>query len=253
MGATCGARLRRASAFALLSGAIGISAGWGCAGLDLPSHRRSGRVASVGLAQPLGAGRFGTRCRARAHGAPVAPRTDSTGHFFGRNQSHAVCVMPLDRQRAPSRQDATNQRVSTMHVNLEVVSIAVSDVDRALDFCHERLGWRVDADIQGGADFRVVQLTPTGSGHVSIAFGVGIPSAAPGSMRHLEARHIRHRGHTRGNRRARGGRDHRVSITVRPARSSPPPGSPAPTPSARATPPTLRSRTRTETAGPSRR
>ena len=73
-----------------------------------------------------------------------------------------------------------------MHVNLEVVTIPVSDVDRALEFYHERLGWRVDADIQRGADFRVVQLTPTGSGHVSIAFGVGIPSAPAGSMRHLE-------------------------------------------------------------------
>jgi len=44
-----------------------------------------------------------------------------------------------------------------MNVNLEVVSIPVSDVDRALEFYRDRLGWRVDADIQGG-DFRVVQI-----------------------------------------------------------------------------------------------
>jgi catechol 2,3-dioxygenase-like lactoylglutathione lyase family enzyme len=72
-----------------------------------------------------------------------------------------------------------------MNVNLEVVSIPVSDVDRALEFYRDRLGWRVDADIKGG-DFRVVQLTPTGEGHTSIAFGSGIPMAPPGSMRHLE-------------------------------------------------------------------
>jgi catechol 2,3-dioxygenase-like lactoylglutathione lyase family enzyme len=73
-----------------------------------------------------------------------------------------------------------------MNVNLEVVSIPVSDVDRALEFYRDRLGWRVDADIKGGGDVRVVQLTPTGEGHTSIAFGSGIPMAPPGSMRHLE-------------------------------------------------------------------
>ena len=73
-----------------------------------------------------------------------------------------------------------------MNVNLEVVSIPVSDVDKALEFYHERLGWRVDADIKRGDDFRVVQIAPTGEGHTSIAFGVGIPMATPGSMRHLE-------------------------------------------------------------------
>ncbi len=73
-----------------------------------------------------------------------------------------------------------------MNVNLEVVSIPVSDVDKALEFYHDRLGWRVDLDIEGGDDFRVVQLTPTGQGHTSIVFGRGIPMATPGSMRHLE-------------------------------------------------------------------
>jgi catechol 2,3-dioxygenase-like lactoylglutathione lyase family enzyme len=72
-----------------------------------------------------------------------------------------------------------------MNVNLEVVSIPVSDVDKALEFYQDRLGWRVDADIKNGA-VRVVQLTPTGDGHASIVFGAGIPMATPGSMRHLE-------------------------------------------------------------------
>jgi catechol 2,3-dioxygenase-like lactoylglutathione lyase family enzyme len=73
-----------------------------------------------------------------------------------------------------------------MNVNLEVVSIPVSDVERALEFYRDRLGWRVDADIKGGGDVRVVQITPTGEGHTSIAFGSGIPMGPPGSMRHLE-------------------------------------------------------------------
>ena len=72
-----------------------------------------------------------------------------------------------------------------MNVNLEVVSIPVSDVDKALEFYRDRLGWRLDADIKSGA-VRLVQITPTGDGHTSIAFGAGIPMATPGSMRHLE-------------------------------------------------------------------
>ena len=72
-----------------------------------------------------------------------------------------------------------------MNVNLEVVSIPVSDVELALEFYRDRLGWRVDADIKGG-EFRVVQITPTGEGRTSLVFGAGIPMATPGSMRHLE-------------------------------------------------------------------
>jgi catechol 2,3-dioxygenase-like lactoylglutathione lyase family enzyme len=73
-----------------------------------------------------------------------------------------------------------------MNVNLEVVSIPVSDVERALEFYRDRLGWRVDADITGGGDVRVVQMTPTGEGHTSIVFGSGIPMAPPGTQRHSE-------------------------------------------------------------------
>ena len=44
---------------------------------------------------------------------------------------------------------------------LEVVVIPVADVDRAKNF-YEALGWREDADLASGEDFRVVQLTPPG-------------------------------------------------------------------------------------------
>lgn len=66
-----------------------------------------------------------------------------------------------------------------MDIRLEVVVLPVSDVDRAKDF-YMRLGWRLDADFVDGDDFRVVQLTPTGS-PCSIIFGTGITTAAPGS------------------------------------------------------------------------
>ena len=66
-------------------------------------------------------------------------------------------------------------------MKLEVTLIPVSDVDRAKEF-YTRLGWRLDDDIVMGNDFRVVQLTPPGSG-CSISFGKGVTAAAPGSLR----------------------------------------------------------------------
>jgi catechol 2,3-dioxygenase-like lactoylglutathione lyase family enzyme len=66
-------------------------------------------------------------------------------------------------------------------MKLEVALVPVSDVDRAKDF-YTRLGWRLDDDIVMGDDFRVVQITPPGSG-CSISFGKGVTSAAPGSFR----------------------------------------------------------------------
>ncbi|GIF62582.1 hypothetical protein Ais01nite_06170 [Asanoa ishikariensis] len=71
-----------------------------------------------------------------------------------------------------------------MNVNLEVVSIPVSDVDRAVEFYRDRLGWRVDIEIKD-ENSHVVEITPTGDGHASIVFGLPMP-APPGSMRHLE-------------------------------------------------------------------
>ena len=48
--------------------------------------------------------------------------------------------------------------MSRVETKLEVVTIPVSDVDRAKRF-YEGLGWRVDADFSKG-DWRVVQFTP---------------------------------------------------------------------------------------------
>jgi len=63
---------------------------------------------------------------------------------------------------------------------LEVVTLPVADVDRAKAF-YQSLGWRLDADIARGADFRVVQFTPPHS-PASIHFGIGLTAAAPGSV-----------------------------------------------------------------------
>ena len=73
--------------------------------------------------------------------------------------------------------------VGTVDMKLEVVTLPVSDVDRAKAF-YERLGWRTDADIVVGDDFRVVQLTPLHSA-CSISFGKGLTTDEPGSLRRL--------------------------------------------------------------------
>jgi catechol 2,3-dioxygenase-like lactoylglutathione lyase family enzyme len=67
---------------------------------------------------------------------------------------------------------------------LEVVTLPVSDVDRAKSF-YESLGWRMDADLVLGDDVRAVQLTPPHSG-CSIAFGKGLTTAEPGSAQRME-------------------------------------------------------------------
>jgi catechol 2,3-dioxygenase-like lactoylglutathione lyase family enzyme len=63
--------------------------------------------------------------------------------------------------------------------NLEVMIIAVSDVDRAKGF-YEGLGWRLDDDVAPMDGLRIVQFTPPGSG-TSVTFGTGLTKAAPGS------------------------------------------------------------------------
>jgi len=68
-------------------------------------------------------------------------------------------------------------------MRLEVVVLPVSDVDRAKRF-YQDLGWRLDADVTRGDDFRLVQFTPPGSG-CSIQFGANLTSAAPGSAESL--------------------------------------------------------------------
>jgi catechol 2,3-dioxygenase-like lactoylglutathione lyase family enzyme len=70
-----------------------------------------------------------------------------------------------------------------MDMKLEVILVPVSDVDRAKDF-YETLGFRLDIDKVLNDDFRVVQLTPPGSG-CSIIFGDGVSSAVPGSLQGL--------------------------------------------------------------------
>jgi catechol 2,3-dioxygenase-like lactoylglutathione lyase family enzyme len=73
--------------------------------------------------------------------------------------------------------------LGTIDMGLEVVTLPVSDVDRAKRF-YQSLGWRLDADIVVGDDHRTVQFTPPHS-QCSIHFGKGLTAAEPGSADRL--------------------------------------------------------------------
>ena len=72
-----------------------------------------------------------------------------------------------------------------MNWTLEVVVVPVSDVDRAKGFYAEMLGFEVDHDTKISEEYRVVQLTPPGSG-CSIVVGKGLVDMTPGSLKGLQ-------------------------------------------------------------------
>ena len=71
----------------------------------------------------------------------------------------------------------------TIDMKLEVVTLPVSDVDRAKAF-YASMGWRLDVDLDGGEEFRAVQMTPPHS-QCSIHFGRGLTTAEPGALDRL--------------------------------------------------------------------
>jgi catechol 2,3-dioxygenase-like lactoylglutathione lyase family enzyme len=77
-----------------------------------------------------------------------------------------------------TNQATSDKNVGQVAMKLEVVTIPVSDVNRAKKF-YEGLGWRLDADFDKGGE-HVVQVTPPGS-PCSVHFGTGLTTAKPGS------------------------------------------------------------------------
>jgi predicted enzyme related to lactoylglutathione lyase len=72
-----------------------------------------------------------------------------------------------------------------MDYRLELVAVPVSDVDRAKRFYTEQAGFNADHDHKVSDEVRFVQLTPPGSA-CSIALGLGVTDAPPGSVRGLQ-------------------------------------------------------------------
>ncbi|MCB5178375.1 VOC family protein [Streptomyces antimicrobicus] len=78
-----------------------------------------------------------------------------------------------------------------MNWTLEVVTLPVTDVDRAKEFYVDRVGFGVDTDTEIAPGMRVVQLTPPGS-RCSVTMLSGMPPSpgaktmAPGTLHGLQ-------------------------------------------------------------------
>src|SRR2546429_5236812 len=72
-----------------------------------------------------------------------------------------------------------------MDWKLELVTVPVSDVDRAKAFYTEQAGFSADHDHAVSDEIRFVQLTPPGSA-CSIAIGTGLTEMPPGSVHGLQ-------------------------------------------------------------------
>lgn len=80
-----------------------------------------------------------------------------------------------------------------MEMKLELVVLPVTDVDAAIDFYVNKVGFNLDQDNKVNDNIRFVQLTPPGSA-CSVAFGKGITEfgegvskdVKPGSVKGLQ-------------------------------------------------------------------
>jgi catechol 2,3-dioxygenase-like lactoylglutathione lyase family enzyme len=68
---------------------------------------------------------------------------------------------------------------------LELITVPVTDVDRAIDFYVDKVGFQLDHDHVVSPDLRFVQLTPPGSA-CSICLGIGLTDKEPGSAAGLQ-------------------------------------------------------------------
>ena len=66
--------------------------------------------------------------------------------------------------------------------SLEVITLPVSDVEQAVRFYVDLVGFALDVDFSPNDAFRIVQLTPPGSS-CSIQIGKGLTDASVGSVR----------------------------------------------------------------------
>jgi predicted enzyme related to lactoylglutathione lyase len=72
-----------------------------------------------------------------------------------------------------------------MNMKLELVPVPVTDVDKAIDFYVNKVGFNLDHDHKVSDEVRFVQLTPQGSA-CSILIGTGVTEMIPGSQQGLQ-------------------------------------------------------------------
>jgi predicted enzyme related to lactoylglutathione lyase len=72
-----------------------------------------------------------------------------------------------------------------MNFRLELVTVPIADVDRAMAFYVDQVGFTVEQNVQVDAEHRFVELMPPGS-PCSIALTTGYIDAEPGSVQGLQ-------------------------------------------------------------------
>ena len=72
-----------------------------------------------------------------------------------------------------------------MDFKIELIPLAVQDVDRSVEFYGKQLGWSVDFDQTVSPELRFVQVTPPGSA-CSICFGTGLDMMPEGSAQFIQ-------------------------------------------------------------------
>jgi predicted enzyme related to lactoylglutathione lyase len=81
----------------------------------------------------------------------------------------------------------TIEKINLLEMKLELVPIPVSDVDHAITFYQDQVGFILDHDVTPNETMRVVQLTPPGSA-CSILISKGLPEISqmrPGCVKGL--------------------------------------------------------------------
>lgn len=73
----------------------------------------------------------------------------------------------------------------SMDWKIELIPLAVKDVDRSVAFYGEQIGWNVDFDHTVNPELRFVQVTPPGSA-CSFCFGTGLEMMPEGSSQFIQ-------------------------------------------------------------------
>jgi len=87
-----------------------------------------------------------------------------------------------------------------MDWKIELIPLAVEDVDRSVEFYGTTIGWNVDHDQTVHEGLRFVQVTPPGSA-CSICFGLGLEMLPEGQQQMIQvvvASAVEARDHLRG-------------------------------------------------------
>ena len=73
-----------------------------------------------------------------------------------------------------------------MECRIELIFVPVTDVDRAIEFYVDKVGFTLDMQARVDENIRFVQCTPPTSS-CSIAFGEGITEMTPGTQNSIQA------------------------------------------------------------------